>query len=165
MTIHMAYVPPDAETTTPERIDLVLVKEGFSWPALIVAPLWLIWHRMWWVLLGYVVAVVLIGVLGQGLGEDARTMLEIVFAIGFALEANDLRAWSLERKGWRLAGLIEGRDLDTVERRFFEAWLQRPAKTAPASRTDRPPVGPRAVDTGIIGLFPGNPSPNLPSRS
>ena len=31
----------------------VLVKEGFSWPAFLITLPWLIWHRMWIVLVFY----------------------------------------------------------------------------------------------------------------
>ena len=41
--------------TLAERADaIVFVKEGFAWAALVFPILWLLYHRMWLVLAGFV---------------------------------------------------------------------------------------------------------------
>ena len=56
MTFYTAHLKPDAEP--------VLVREGFSWGALVFGPLWLAAHRAWLLaalaLAGYVLIAALI---------------------------------------------------------------------------------------------------------
>ena len=48
MTVYSVYEPPTEAPNLTERADrLAFVKEGFSWPALFVPLLWLIYYRMW----------------------------------------------------------------------------------------------------------------------
>ena len=52
-----------------------------------------------------------------------------LFAL-FAFEANDLRGAALERRGYRLIGVAEGRDRTDAELSFFETWLPQQRKQA-----------------------------------
>jgi hypothetical protein len=102
--------------------DVVLVKEGFSWPALFFSVIWAIWKGLWLVALLFLVLqtalsfffnVFLIGTLTQ-------VVLTLLLAIAIGFFANDLRRWTLSRRGFRDAGVVVGRDLLAAERRFFE---------------------------------------------
>ncbi len=95
MTVYSVYEPPSEATDLAERADkLAFVKEGFSWPALLVPLLWLLYYRMWieFIVLAlvYVALQVVFGTDAQGQALSAWAS----FAIGvlFAFEANDLRA-------------------------------------------------------------------------
>ena len=85
--------------------DIVFVLDGFSWAALIVSPLWALFRSLWAVAAGVIIA---------ALAIDAAALL-------FAYEANDLRRWTLRRRGFRDAGIVMGRNLADAEQRFFEA--------------------------------------------
>jgi hypothetical protein len=118
--VYTAHYRP---TVPPPDREVVLVKEGFCWPALFVSPLWALWHRLW------IEAVVLIaaplalefafelvglaplGVSAAGLGLSAI----------IACVANDLRRASLERRGYRMAGVVAGSDYDTALARLIDA--------------------------------------------
>ncbi len=98
------------------------VKEGFSWPALVFSLFWLLYHRMWLVAGAYVAVSVAI----EGTGALVGGGLELEFLFGttvlgivFAAEANDLRRWTLRRRGWTDLGVVSGRRRDEAERRFF----------------------------------------------
>ena len=96
-TVHM---PPDlAGDAAAERA--AFVKDGFCWPALFIPALWLLWRRLWLVLIAYLVAVTVIGAVQIIAGEGAATIILIAFAFLFAAEANNVRCWSLRRRGWR----------------------------------------------------------------
>jgi hypothetical protein len=59
-------------------------------------------------------------------------MLLLGAQILFGFEAGSLHRAALERRGWRMAGTVAGRNLAECERRFLETWL--PAQEqAPAS--------------------------------
>jgi hypothetical protein len=104
---------------------LVFVRDGFSWSAALFAPLWMLAHRLWLPLLGYVVAAALIelvresGVVASGWTTIAAIALNLL--VGF--EADTLRRWSLGRRGWAMLGSVSGRNREDCERRFFDMWL------------------------------------------
>ena len=122
-TVHRprrAIGDPDLETA-----QTVFVKEGFCWPALFFPLLWLILHRMWLVLLGFVVAVALIGGLLQVVTLDPVivTVINVSVLFLFAAEAGELRRWTLGRKGYEFRQLIHGRSQYEAEIAYFTGWV------------------------------------------
>jgi hypothetical protein len=122
-TVHEPPAPP------ADRIDraegLVFVKDGFSWRAALFAPIWLLAHRLWWPLLGYVVLSGLLEFLRQSalLDPGWTTLAGFALHLLIGLEADTLRRWGLDRKGWRTLGSVTGRSTHECERRFFDGWL------------------------------------------
>jgi hypothetical protein len=161
---YSVYEPPKEAPDLFERADkLAFVKEGFSWPALVVPLLWLIYHRMWieFILL-LVVYVALQAAFGtEPQGQAIATWASLAVGVLFAFEANDLRTLALERRGYRFAGVAIGRDRTEAERTFFSSWLPhqqtRAAKPErePATGHESKPVAPvRGGGEEVIGLFP-----------
>jgi hypothetical protein len=160
MQTYTVHEPPDAPANPLERGErLVFVKDGFSWMALLFGPIWMIFHRLWWPLLGYVGAILALGLLDNLitslglLSEQAAQRwtglagLAVNLLIGF--EASTLRRWTLDRGGWRTLGAVSGRSAEECERRFYDLWL--PAQAAVAARSGGPlgSDGPRALAPGI----------------
>ena len=85
----------------------VLVREGFSWGALIFGPLWLAAHRAWIAAVLTLVAWVLIIVLTQD-GVSAALLTTVIVLLG--LSGHDLRRWSLEHRGYLLAQVVVARN-------------------------------------------------------
>ena len=144
-TVHEPPNPP------PDRIDraesLVFIKDGFGWVAALFAPIWLLVHRLWWPLLGFIVLSGGFELIKRVTGVDQRwvglAMLALNLLIGF--EADTLRRWALERRGWRTLGSVTGKTAAECERRFFES----------AAALALPPLSPprRPRDTAA-GFFP-----------
>ncbi len=159
MTVYSVYEPASGAPNIEARAEaLQFVKEGFSWPAFFVPALWLIYCRMW---IELILFIVIFGALQWAFGLDTPGqdlfgwVLVVLFAL-FAFEANDLRGAALERRGYRLIGVAEGRDRAQAELSFFQDWLPRQGKQA---RTERPAVRPpapgsRGEGEEVIGLFP-----------
>lgn len=128
--------------------DAVLVKEGFSWPAFLAAPLWALHHRQWLGLVAYAVAVTLLGLAAEGaaLGEASAATLALGFAILVGASANDWRRDTLARQGYGLAAVVAAPDLEAAEERWFlglELGAQAARRsTAPAPPPPAPPSGP-----------------------
>jgi hypothetical protein len=103
--------------------DAVLVKEGFSWPAFFVAPVWLIYKRMWVVLAFYIAVIVGLSLLAQGFAvtENAVFLGNLAVHLILGLEGNDLYRWTLERRRYREHAVVVGRNLVTAEQRYFAA--------------------------------------------
>ncbi|MBV9652923.1 MAG: DUF2628 domain-containing protein [Acetobacteraceae bacterium] len=84
-----------------------LVREGFSWGAFFFGWIWLLAHRAWiaaalW-LAGTIVVIVLTP-------AAARPLVGVAIAVLQGLFGNDLRRWSLERRGFALAHVVAARD-------------------------------------------------------
>ena len=156
MRAYTVHAPP-AESN-PVRF--AFVKDGFSWPALFLQPLWMLWHRLWVTLLGYVAAVLVVAVIAVYGGNAYAVIVAVIAALALGAEGNTIRRLSLEARRWAEVGDAAGRNLEEAELRFFEAWLRlAPAqreglltRIAPASaRTAGPaPEG----EEPILGLFP-----------
>ncbi|MDQ0395639.1 DUF2628 domain-containing protein [Labrys monachus] len=136
----------------------VFVKDGFSLPAFLFAPLWLLWQRMWLAFLFWLAAEVVLRAVAFALhmGDMWAAGLSLLFAWLFALEAGALRCWTLRRKGWRLAGIACGHDLTEAESRHFEGRMPPPS-APPAPPAASSPAGPTRPDAGhgaVLGLFP-----------
>ncbi|MBH0238771.1 DUF2628 domain-containing protein [Methylobrevis albus] len=164
MKLYTVHLPP--ETPAAKAADKALfIRDGFSWFALVLPFVYVLWHRMWWVLLGVVAAAGAIEVAARAAGPAAGTILSIVFALAFATEANGLRRWTLARKGWRYAGTTVGGSLEEAERRFFETGVPAAATgrplPAPAQAAPRPGL---AARDSIIGLGPGFAGSARPAR-
>jgi hypothetical protein len=161
VTLYSVYAPPEEAPDLAERADrLAFVKEGFSWTALIFQALWLIYHRMWLELVLFILLLVGLQFL---LSFDARgqtlfSWASLAIALLLAVEANDLRAAALKRKGYGLAGVAAGRGREEAELDFFRAWLpqqRQEARVAPGESPRPAAVLPRGEGDEVIGLFPG----------
>lgn len=165
MTVYSVYEPPTQAPDLAERADRVaFVKEGVSWVALLVPILWLIYYRMWMELV--LLILVYVG-LQLAFGTDAQGQMlfgwaSLAVSVLFGFEANDLRAASLERRGYRLAGVTSGRDRTEAERSFFRSWLPRQANAPrgperghePRREVEAAPSMPGGEGEEVIGLFP-----------
>jgi hypothetical protein len=85
----------------------VLVREGFSWGALIFGPLWLAAHRAWIAAVLSLAAFILIVFLATD-GIAAALLTTLVVLLG--LSGHDLRRWSLDLRGYLLAQVVVARD-------------------------------------------------------
>jgi len=168
VTVYSVYEPPAKAPEVLTRAEaLAFVKEGFSWPALLVPGLWLLFQRMWLELVLFVVLFVVLGwLLGQSdQGKALLSWISLGIVVLFAAEANDLRRAALERRGWRQIGVAMGQGLDAAELSFFRSWLpeqERSSRDRPvASRqtealrqTEAPPRKTSGESEEVIGLFP-----------
>jgi hypothetical protein len=130
-TVHEPPDPPSDRVDRAER--LVFVKEGFVWSAALFTPLWLLVHRLWWALLGYVGVVAAIQIVGYvgGIPQGWLALMGSAVGILFGFEAASLRQWALEQRGWQSLGSVSGKTLEECERRFFEDWLPSQPLIAP----------------------------------
>jgi len=135
---------------------VVFVKEGFCWPAFLIAPVWLVYRRMWLVLLGFLASGVALTGLERWLRPETSliTVVEIALLLLFALEANNLRRWNLRRCGYRMSAVVTGRDREECERSFFATWLvEMPAGPERAVSRTVPSAVAHATPS-VIGMFP-----------
>jgi Protein of unknown function (DUF2628) len=152
MRLYSVHAPPD--DSAPESY--AFVKDGFSWPALFVPPLFMLRHRLWLTLVWYVVFVLVVAWTGRLAGDGLAVAVVLLGTLLFALEANNIRRLSLESRGWSEVGASFGSSLDEAEARFFGlSERERPAPRQDETGAREVPAGPHAgADEPIIGLFP-----------
>lgn len=156
-TVFSRTRPQDTAAAAEGRV--VFVREAFSWLALLFAPLVLLYHRLWLVLLAYVAVSILLAV-AHAAGGAPEASVEVVM-IGFnllvAFELPALRARKLARLGYVEEGVVIAPRRDLAEQRFFAAWTPRrpvpPETLAPRPAAAAPLVAP---GPSVIGAFPGN---------
>jgi len=105
----------------PER-DLVLVKEGFSWPAFVFTAFWAVATRMWLPAMVLFTVVVLSGWAVHWFrpGETVEGLLSTAVALGIGLVGNDVRRWWLGRQGFQEVAMVSGKNDEEAMRRFLD---------------------------------------------
>jgi hypothetical protein len=131
--------------------DVIAVASGFSWAAALVPVLWLLWHRLWLALAGYVAFSILLG-LGTdfgGIADPATALIAVAVSFLLGCMAADIRRWTLARRGWRLAGVVLAGSAAEAE----ERWLRAPGNHPAAAAAPAPGIG-RSVPRSGDGAFP-----------
>lgn len=158
MSTYLVMAPPDLKDTVAsfdaaQRI--VFVPDRFSWLALLYSLPFLLWHRMWLVFLAYLTVSLIIEMAAISIGGFAPTVAAVALALFFALEANGLRRWTLERKGWRMIALSCGADQEEAELRFFNSLRTTPTTPEPTTSSHSSGIVPRIGTEHVIGLTLG----------
>jgi hypothetical protein len=135
------------------------VRDGFHFWAFVLAPLWMLWRRLWLALLLYVLTMIVlqVGLWAAGVSKPVQFVVGVLVSLLIGFEAGTLHRWTLTRRGWRNLGVVVGRDRADAERRFFDSWTRGdvpgPSGSPPSVANAQPmPSAPPSSD--IIGLFP-----------
>lgn len=106
---------------SPDR-DVVLVKEGFCWPAFLLSPVWALWRRLWLAagLIFVTEAVMEVTLTLIGADELSWAAVYLGYRAIVGYWANDWRRRKLARAGYREAGVVAAVDDDAALRRFFD---------------------------------------------
>jgi len=147
MPVWTVHAPPSPGMSAEPTDDLIFIREGFSWAALVFAPLWAVAHRLWLAFGIWLVAMILINLASVKVGEAIGWPLSIGFLVWFALEARDFQRAKLARGQWRLVSIVDAPTEELAEQRYFE--------TLADERDDRVPVLP-ALPVTIARPQPGS---------
>src|SRR4051794_5938431 len=123
MSIYTVHEPPlKAGESAPDPDRFVFVRDGFSFWAFLLAPLWMPRHRLWLVFVGYVIVAVAfqVGLRLIGASPGVIIIVSFLLALLVGFEAATLRRFTLSRRRWNNVGVVVGDDLESAERRFFE---------------------------------------------
>ena len=153
MTTYAVLEPKD-----PARTEFI--PDSFSRAAFIFGPLWLLRHRVWRGLIGYVTILVLFtwAMRWLQLPLISYSAVAALLALYIGLEGQALRRAALERRGFRMTDIVVSPGRDHAETVYFSRWQNEPeAAASPPSAPPPPAASPtrtasRASD--VIGLFP-----------
>ncbi len=159
MSVYTVHQPPpkaDEIASEPERF--VFVRDGFSFWAFLLGPLWMLRHRMWLVLLGYAAQIAALqGVLYVlNAPSTVRIVVFALVALLIGIEAGTLRRFTLRRRNWSNVGVIVGDDREIAEQRFFDSWIKNETAPPPShgNTMSAAPLRMSRPSNDVIGLFP-----------
>ena len=160
MPVYTVHEPPRKEGQREDDAiahssRFVFVRDGFHFWAFLLAPLWMLRHRMWLELIAWLLLLAGITFTLEGLGvaESAGFAVALLLSLLVGIEASSLRRWKLSRRGFASVGVVVGDDLEDAERRFFDGWTAREEPTRALPSPPSPP-SPFAASSEIVGLFP-----------
>ena len=170
MPVFTVHAPVDGGADLTATDKFKFVRDGFHFWAMAASVLWLVWHRLWLALIGWIVVTVAVGFGLAALGASSGTVLfaYLLIAVLMGLEAASLQRWTLSRRNWRQLDIVVADDEEAAERRFFDRWTARqrgltndqwavdrgappPTRNIPGQPFSKPPP---MLQGGIIGLFP-----------
>lgn len=106
----------------------VAIRDGFSWPAFLVPPLWFAWNRLWVEAVIALAALVLLNAIGIRFGLGAMaSLLSLLVSLWAGLEGAATRIAGLRRRGFAEVGAIWADSRDDAELRFA---LEPPVRAA-----------------------------------
>jgi hypothetical protein len=126
MAVYTVHEPPPKRfQSEPDPDRFVFVRDGFSFWAFLLGPLWMLRHRMWLVLIAYVVLAFGLRFGLQRLGAEGAVpaVVGLLVALLVGFEAGSLRRFTLSRRRFTNVGVIVGDDREVAEQRFFDAWI------------------------------------------
>jgi len=152
-TVHQPPPRLGETASAPERF--VFVRDGFHFWAFALAPVWLLWRRLWLAFAIYLAVSILLGIglLLIGAGSTVQFLAGTLIALLIGFEAATFRRAKLTRRGWKMLGFVVGEDTEAAEQRFFAEWANRAREAPPA-----PPAAPEPRYT--VPLRRGTPSPS-----
>ena len=105
MKVYTVHEPParrNERSADPDRF--AFVRDGFYFWAFLLGPLWMLWHRLWLVLLIYVVATAAVqaALFALGLSAAVQFAVGVLIALLVGFEAASKPTSSADRKSTRL---------------------------------------------------------------
>jgi uncharacterized protein DUF2628 len=138
-------------------IDAAFVRDGFSFLAFLLPPLWLLWHRLWIEAALAIAALVLAAALHEVTGFAlAAPLLWLLVSLFVGLEGNGLRIAALRRRGWQEWGVVEAGSLDDADAHYAVATVGAEVPTDQSSALPPAPSvnsGARPVAGEPVGLL------------
>jgi len=155
--VHAPKGPPSLAAA--DRV--TLVRQNFSWPALLLGPWWLAARALWRALIVWAVlaAALIVGAAALGVPPGAIAAALALIALYLGLEAANLRSAALARSGRPLVDMVAAADEDSALGAFFARWTAQgepvqPPPREPSAAAPARPAGPTALRQPVLGLFP-----------
>ncbi|MCX8999453.1 DUF2628 domain-containing protein [Rhizobiaceae bacterium BDR2-2] len=151
------FLTPPGSVEGDERT--AVVRDGFSFLAYFLPPLWFLLHRLWFEAFLTLLLLALSGILaGIEAAAPAGPVLALAVSVFSGLESRNLAIRKRERHGYRIAAAIVARNLDEAEEIFFSGAALRtrtPVNSAGAAPAAYAPVGDRRPVLGLFDLHGG----------
>jgi hypothetical protein len=161
MSVYAVYAPPPKRGhSAPDPERFVFVRDRFSFWAFVLAPLWMLRHRLWLAFVLYLIVFVALEIGLGAIGASRAMMLTAAALLSLlvGLEGATLRRRALARRGWSNVGIVLGDDLEAAERRFYDSWVMQGGRNGKPRAAMQPAVSVpnlrRPPSSEVTGLFP-----------
>ena len=137
----------------------MFVRDGFHFWAFLLAPLWMLRHRMWLELIAYLLLLggITFGLQRLGVARRApASAVALLLALLVGMEASSLRRWKLSRRGFASLGVVVGDDLRGRRAALLRRLGRRRRDAAARGTAAAAAVAVLAASSSseIVGLFP-----------
>src|SRR5690348_4661724 len=112
MPVYTVHEPPrddsDVEADAlAHTTRFVFVRDGFHFWAFLLAPLWMLRHRMWLECIAYLLLAggIMFALVQLGIAASAGLWAYLLLSLLVGMEAPSMRRWKLSRRGFGDAGL------------------------------------------------------------
>ena len=129
--------------------DALFIRDAFAPLAVLVPVPWLLWHRLWFEAALALCASFAFATLSVWVGMPGLAgIVSILLGFYVALEGGALKIAASRRRGWEEAGIIDARNNEEAEERYY--------RSRPETRDEAPPAtapGLRRAAAASAGLF------------
>lgn len=141
MAIFTVHLPPAASGEAPAVDKIVFLRDGFSYPAFLFGPFWLLWNRAWLAAGLWTLLLTLVGLVAWKLRvpRDAAPWVGMALGAWLGFEGARLIAWTLARRGYAESAVVIGDSAEEAEEVFFHRW--RPGAVAASTSSPEEPRG------------------------
>lgn len=102
--------------------DIILVKEGFSFWALILGPIWFLYHKMFNEFFVLAVINLVIGQSSSILSLQDKIFIELVIIFFVSVNANHWYCLKLQKDGYKIVNIIRGKNKDQALIEFIDKY-------------------------------------------
>lgn len=123
MNLYSVYLNPHKEDPLQT---VIMLKEGFSWGALLFSFLWAIYYQLWGLLflMGFAEVTFALFEIKQWISPLLGDVIRMGFYLMVAFIAQDWRYYSLRRKGYVLVDVVAEKNEDGALIRFLDRYIQ-----------------------------------------
>src|SRR5436190_9249850 len=103
MPVYTVHAPVANGADLPATDRFTFVRDGFHFWAAVASVIWLVWHRLWLALIGWIalMAAIQYGMAALGAGSSTILAVDVLISILMGFEAASLQRWTLSRRKWR----------------------------------------------------------------
>src|SRR5258706_2973715 len=103
MPVYTVYAPVTNGAGIAATDRYAFVRDGFHFWAAVFGPLWLVWHRLWLALIGWIILALAInvGIARGGAGGTALFWADVFISLLMGFEASSIRRLAFSRRNLR----------------------------------------------------------------
>src|SRR4051794_6054274 len=109
MPVYTVHEPPRRDDDALAHTSRFrFVRDGFHFWAFLLAPLWMLTHRLWleFIVYALIVGGITFALRRLGIAESAGLLIALLLAIFVGLEASSLLRWKFARRGFENLGVV-----------------------------------------------------------
>ena len=165
-----AYRVFEFPNAMPEQVqdgrNVELIRDGFSFLAVLFPAVWLLWNRVWFGFALYAALILVFILASELINPLIGVFLNSLLGLYLGFEGTNWRAKKYLGNGWQEVDVVLASNYEEAEMRAFANRVGGPsqieAEPAATKRTPRAVKRPPAKTKSVIGSFP---SPSTRPRS